>query len=108
GIPLPPRGTGLVAVGTYPPNAWGLYDMHGNVSEWCQDWHDYDYYEKSPLRDPPGPERSQAVNLQRVLRGGSYQGHPSYAQSGYRMSSRYDGAERFYGCRVACDVGPKR
>jgi len=54
-------------VGGKRPNAWGLYDMHGNVSEWCQDRFGEDYYMLSPTDDPTGPESG----IFRVMRGGS-------------------------------------
>jgi sulfatase modifying factor 1 len=76
-------------VGSFAPNAWGLFDMHGNVWEWVSDWHGDDYYAKSPEVDPQGPADGHV----RVRRGGSWHTWPFYARSSYRNinseSSRY-------------------
>jgi formylglycine-generating enzyme required for sulfatase activity len=53
-------------VGSFPANAWGFHDMHGNVFEWCSDW--YEKPEPTPIRDPLGP----AVGTEKVFRGGSW------------------------------------
>lgn len=55
-------------VGSYPPNSWGLHDMHGSVWEWCQDWYQEDYYRLKENKDPYNPNGDSA----RVLRGGSW------------------------------------
>ncbi len=55
-------------VGGKRPNAWGLYDMIGNIGEWCQDWYGPDYYGAGPTQDPRGPERGEF----RIVRGGTF------------------------------------
>jgi formylglycine-generating enzyme required for sulfatase activity len=59
-------------VGSFPPNAWGLYDMVGNVWEWTQDWYQKDYYAVSTAKDPTGP----AGGNEKVLRGCSWYNQP--------------------------------
>ncbi|MEN3333039.1 MAG: hypothetical protein V7641_2404 [Blastocatellia bacterium] len=66
-------------VGAKQPNAWGLYDMHGNVFEWCQDWYDNNYAE-SPSLDPQGP----ASGSFRVKRGGSWAFPAAFSRSAAR------------------------
>jgi formylglycine-generating enzyme required for sulfatase activity len=67
-------------VGTFEPNGYGLYDMAGNVWEWCWDRHDYDYYATSPDTDPRGP----ASGTNRVFRGGGWGDYANICRAAYR------------------------
>ena len=85
-------------VGQKQPNAFGLYDMLGNVWEWCWDGYSHDYYKQSPVNDPPGPSQAEY----RVLRGGSKGGQsPGYFHSAFRKKLRPDYLGDFAGFRVA-------
>ena len=68
-------------VGQKEPNAWGLHDMHGNVSEWVEDWYGPDYYANSPAADPTGPESGSY----RVFRGCSWFGSEADCRSALRL-----------------------
>jgi formylglycine-generating enzyme required for sulfatase activity len=78
-------------VGSYPPNAWGLYDMHGNVLEWCKDWYDAEYYKPAESTDPQGPPEAVSVD-RRVVRGGSWDLAPEFCRAAFRL--KYQPADR--------------
>jgi uncharacterized protein (TIGR02996 family) len=86
------------AVRSYPANAFGLFDMHGNVWEWCLDWYDQNYYQSSPKKDPQGPDNGD----RRVLRGGSWFYPAFYCRSGRRYYHAPVDRSNKIGFRVCC------
>ncbi len=87
------------AVGSYEPNAFGLYDMHGNVGELCFDWFGRDYYQQSPTDDPQGPEDG----ADHLLMGGSWSADAFRCRAAHRRSNAPSGIARYFGFRVVCE-----
>lgn len=89
-------------VGSYKPNAWGLYDVHGNVSEWCGDWYKKDYYAVSPKSDPIGPDAGD----HRVIRGGAWLISNDNCRSATRAFHLPSERKYYLGFRVAKSASP--
>ena len=87
-------------VGSYPCNVWGLYDMHGNVWEWCQDvWQDK--LSAEPITDPLIAGGEQKAGVGRVIRGGSWNRHGRYVRSAFRNWDEPDDRNSSLGFRLA-------
>jgi formylglycine-generating enzyme len=106
GVDKDGKRLGVRTVGSYPPNAWGLHDMHGNVAEWCLDWHAP--YASGEQTDPVGRTSGHA----RVTRGWSwlgagFQAADRFCRSANRTGLLPDDANRYTGFRVVIGELPK-
>jgi formylglycine-generating enzyme required for sulfatase activity len=90
-------------VGSFEPNAFGLYDMLGNAAEWCSDWYGETYYSESPAVNPQGP----LTGTRKVVRGGAWRNHgKSHSRCSYRYSANPTSAWYDVGFRVVCEPSP--
>lgn len=90
-----------VAVGSYKPNAFGLYDMHGNVWEWCEDW--YEEYVPEPAINPRDKNNRKYSHV--ISRGGCFSTHSSGIRSATRMYTRPEEKYDNIGFRLARNIG---
>lgn len=92
-------------VGSYNPNTFRLFDMHGNVREWCSDWFEHDFYRVPPVTNPTGPKLGWRIfgGGKRVVRGGGWQSSPTQARAAHRDGLKSNERDNFTGFRVVRD-----
>ncbi len=91
-----------VPVASLPANPWGLHETTGNVHEWCSDWYNAWYYERSPSEDPTGADQTSSVTP-KILRGGSFEDPPWVCRSAARHRDYPGYGDDFYGLRVVLE-----
>ncbi|WP_439951440.1 formylglycine-generating enzyme family protein [Piscinibacter sakaiensis] len=101
-LPVPDGHVFTAPVGSYPPNAFGLFDLHGNVWEWTADWYAEDAYAHAAADDPAGPASGRV----RVRRGGSWHTWPVYARCAYRNVNSPSTRYVLVGIRLVMDADP--
>ena len=101
--------SGTAIVGSYLPNAWGIYDMHGNVWEWCLDWYEdnINAHGGAVNIDPSAPAKtlSGASGANRVVRGGGWSNAAGYCRPAFRISNTPTSCSDGRGFRVLCSAG---